>query len=231
MDFIIILLFLIIVLILLSIVYDINMRKIKQFAQLEETKLNELTTKYPSNIEICKYILNKLKNNKVKVEEDKNAETCLYIAITDKIVIANVKNSYTRIQTIAHECLHSIQNRKILLFNFIYSNFYIIYFFITTILTLFHKISHQMLILTIMIILSYIYYFIRSYLEMDAMTKAKFLAKEYMEEINLSSQEEIEKIIDSYDELNNVGIKATNFSLFSGTIIKVLVLTLACIIT
>lgn len=230
MDYIIIILFLIMVLVILAIVYDVNIKKIKQFAKTEESKFNEITNKYPSNIEICKYILNKLKNNNVKVEEDKNSETCLYIAVTNKIVIANVKNSYTRIQTIAHECLHSIQSRKILLFNFIYSNIYILYFLITTILSIFNILPNKMLFLSIMLILSYVYYFVRSYLENDAMIKAKFLAKEYMEEVKISKNEEINSIVDSFEKLNNIGIKITNFQLMFETIIKVIILLITFLI-
>ena len=54
-------------------------------------------------------------NENVKVEEDKDSEASLYIAITNKISIANIQKTYTRIQTLAHECLHSIQDRKLLL--------------------------------------------------------------------------------------------------------------------
>lgn len=230
MDYIIIMLFLIIMVVIIAIVYEVNLNKLKQFAISEESKYNEIADKYPSNIEICEIMLNKLKNDKVKVEEDKNAKTSLYIAITDKILIADVKNSYTRIQTIAHECLHSIQNQKILLFNFIYSNIYLLYFFIVTILALFNKLQNGMLFLSIMLILSYTYYFIRSYLENDAMIKAKFLAKEYMEEIKISSKEEIDSIVDSFDKLNNIGIKITNFQLMFETIIKVIILSIAFLI-
>lgn len=230
MDYIIIMLFLIIMLVIIAIVYEVNLNKLKQFAISEEGKFNKIADKYPSNIEICEIMLKKLKNDKVKVEEDKNAKTSLYIAITDKILIADVKNSYTRIQTIAHECLHSVQSRKILLFNFIYSNIYLLYFFIVTILALFNKLQNGMLYLSIMLILSYTYYFIRSYLENDAMIKAKFLAKEYMEEINISSKEEVNSIVDSFNKLNNTGIKITNFQLMFETIIKVIILSIAFLI-
>ena len=123
-----------VVLLVLAKVYDINMRKLKQFVEYEEKKFNKLIEGYPSNIEICKYILNKLNNSTVKIEEDKEAKTSMYIALSDKIIIADVKNSYTRIQTIAHECLHSVQKRKMQVFNFIYSNIYLLYFVIVTIL-------------------------------------------------------------------------------------------------
>ena len=120
MEYVIIILILLIILLILVKIYDFNTRKLKEYVESEEKKLNELSNQFPSNIDICKYVLNKLHNNKVKIEENKDTQTCLYIAVTDKIIIADVKNSYTRIQTICHECLHSIQNRKILLFNFVY---------------------------------------------------------------------------------------------------------------
>ena len=208
----------------LAFIYEFNITIIKNFAIEEEKKLNPLCQKYPSNIKICKEMLNKLHNNKVKIEEDKNQKTCLYIAITNKIIIADVKESYTRIQTIAHECLHSVQNRKILLFNFIFSNIYLIYFILSLVLGILGKIPSKMLMLFLMVFFSYIYYFVRSYLENDAMIKARFLAKEYMEERKISSKGEIDTIIESYDKLNNMGIKMTNFELLFGTIVKVIIL-------
>ncbi len=230
MNLIITIMLLFIVLLVLVKVYDINIRKLKQFVEYEETKFNKLVEKYPSNIEICKSILKKLNNKDVKIEEDKNSKTCLYIVQTNKIVIADVKNSYTRIQTIAHECLHSVQKRKILLFNFILSNVYLLYFIIVEIFAITNKIQDSMLYISIMILLSYIYYFIRSYLEDDAMLKARFLAEDYMKEVNISSKEEIENIIKSYDKINDVGIRTVNFQLMLGTLLKTIILTIAFLI-
>ena len=219
-----------VVLLVLAKVYDINMRKLKQFVEYEEKKFNKLIEGYPSNIEICKYILNKLNNSTVKIVEDKEAKTSMYIALSDKIIIADVKNSYTRIQTIAHECLHSVQKRKMQVFNFIYSNIYLLYFVIVTILAILNKLQDSMLYIAIMILFSYIYYFVRSYLENDAMIKAKYLAKEFMEEVKISSDEEIDKIIKSYEKLNDIGIKTVNYQLMLETLIKVIILAIAFLI-
>lgn len=230
MNLIIIIMLLAVVLLVLAKVYDINMRKLKQFVEYEEKKFNKLIEGYPSNIEICKYILNKLNNSTVKIEEDKEAKTSMYIALSDKIIIADVKNSYTRIQTIAHECLHSVQKRKMQVFNFIYSNIYLLYFVIVTILAILNKLKDSMLYIAIMILFSYIYYFVRSYLENDAMIKAKYLAKEFMEEVKISSDEEIDKIIKSYEKLNDIGIKTVNYQLMLETLIKVIILAIAFLI-
>lgn len=230
MNLIIIIMLLAVMLLILAKVYDVNIKKLKQFSEYEETKFNKMVDEYPSNIEVCKYILNKLNNSTVTIEENKEAKTSMYIAVTNKIIIADVKNSYTRIQTIAHECLHSIQKRKIQLFNFIYSNIYLLYFIITTILALLNKLQDPMLYISIMITLSYIYYFVRSYLEDDAMIKAKYLAQEFMEEVKISSQEEINNIVQSYDKLNDIGIKTVNYQLMLETLIKVIILAIAFLI-
>lgn len=225
MEFIIIIIILIILLILLKTIYKINMKQLKDIGE-NNKDLDEMVKKYPSNIEVCKTILKKLNNENVEIQEEKEANNCLYIAVSNKIIIANMRESFTRIQTIAHECLHSIQDRKILLFNFIYSNIYIIYFYLVAILAIFKKIPDKMLFLTLYIIFSFIYYFVRSYLENDAMIKARFLAKEYMEDEKISTEQEIKQIVNEYDKLNNIGIKAVNYGLFANIVIKTIVLAL-----
>lgn len=228
MEFIVLLIIVIIIYFVLRFIFDFNMKKIKEIG--EDKELDELTQKYPENIEICKSYLKKLNNENVKIEEDKNSNATLYLVMSNKIFIADLKDSYTRIQTIAHECLHSIQSKKLLWFNFIFSNIYLIYFFIICILAIFKLLPYKMLFLAILIIFGFVFYAVRTYLENDAMIKARFLAKEYMQEKNISSQEEIDRIIKKYDELNNIGIKCTNFQLLSNVIFKVIILLLILII-
>ncbi len=231
MEFICILILLVIAIILLAIIYGINLNTIKDIKKVEKCyDLNEITDIFPSNIEVCKQMLKKLNNIKVKVEENKESETSLYIAVSDKISIANVKNNFTRIQTIAHECLHSIQNRKILLFNFWFSNFYLLYFIAAFIILVLKLLPYKMLFILIFILLSFIYYFIRSYLENDAMIKARYLAKEYMDEQNLITKEQITKVVSKYDYINDIGIKLINFNLFFSCIIKAIILVMICVI-
>lgn len=225
----IILAILIITVILVKIIFKINEKEIKNIAE-NNKELDEIVKKYPSNIEICKSILKKLNNEKVKIQEDKEANNCLYIAVSDKILIANMRESFTRIQTIAHECLHSVQDRRILLFNFIYSCFYVTIFYIAIILGILKLIQSKITFICIYIIFSYIYYFVRSYLENDAMIKARFLAKEYMEDVKISNKKEIEKIVGEYDKLNSIGIKTVNYSLFTNTIYRTIILVLIFLI-
>lgn len=222
MKFIVLLIIVVIIYFILKFIFDFNMKKIKEIGENKE--LDKLTQKYPENIEICKAYLKKLNNENVKIEEDKNSNATLYLVMSNKIFIANLKESYTRIQTIAHECLHSIQSKKLLWFNFIFSNIYLVYFFIICILAIFKILPYKMLFLSILIIFGFVFYAVRTYLENDAMIKARFLAKEYMQEKGISTQEEIDRIVNKYEELNDIGIKCTNFQLLSNVFLKIMIL-------
>src|SRR5699024_6517714 len=112
---------------------------------------------------------------------------------TDSIIIANIKNTFTRVQTVAHECIHSIQDKSVLWFNFIYTNLYNLFFVALIVLKLFNVIN-GMIWLTSLVLAGVIYYVVRAYLENDAMIKAKYVVKEYMEKSNVLTNEEITKI-------------------------------------
>lgn len=224
MDFICIIIFILLISIILAIVLKINTKEVKKVAENQE--LDELAKKYPSNKQICKDILKKLNNEDVTIEEDNNTKNCLYIAMTNKIVIADIKDNFSRMQTIAHECLHSIQDKRIQKFNFIYSNIYLFYFVIVLVLGILKKIPNEMLFLNLFIIMGLVYYAIRIYLEDDAMLKARYLAKEYMEEKACATKEEIAKIVEGFDQINSMGIKGSSYSLLLGVLIKTLILAL-----
>lgn len=208
-------------------VFEVNMKKIKKVG--ENKRLDELASRFPENEEICKTILKKLGNEKVKIkqDEDKENKTSLYIAISDTIFIANIKDTFTRIQTIAHECLHSVQNRRMLMFNFYYSNIYLLYFVLSIILTIFGVFRNYNLQIIILTLMGFIYYIVRSFLETDAMTKAKYVARDYMKEYTKENEvctlKEVEEISEQYDKMNKLGIPAYIFILISNTVIKVII--------
>ena len=228
MEYIVIMIFIALMVIIMAIICKFNMKDVKELAENKE--LDDIANKMPSNLEICKTILKKLNNENVTIEEDKNSQTCLYIAMTNKIIIGNLRKSYTRIQTVVHECLHSIQDKRLLKSNFVISNIYLIYFAIICILAILKLLPYKMLFLVILILLGYMHYFIRSYLENDAMTKARSLAKEYMEESNILEEQEIEKLVNQYDKLNTLGVKFTDFDLMFKTMVKFFIFTLICLV-
>ena len=217
-----------IAIIIVNSMMKMNIKELEKIALDEE--LNTITKKYPKNTEICRDLLDMLENKTTKMEEDLNSEATLYIAIQDKISIGNTHESFTRIQTMAHECLHSIQDRKMLIFNFIFSNIYLIYFISICVLTIIKKLPNEMIFSNILLILSFIYYAIRIFLENDAMIKAEYLAKEYMEEQKISSKENIEKVCKGFRKINNRTIKGTNGNLFVKIMLKVMFFNILALI-
>ena len=149
MEYLILAIVIIVLVLMLKFIFKFNIKEIKEIGV--NKKIDELTKKFPENTEICKGYLKKLNNTTTKIQENLESKNSMYIAITDKIIIANIKESYTRIQTIAHECLHSVQDKKLLYFNFIYTNIYLIYFITITILALFKILPYKMMFLTLLV--------------------------------------------------------------------------------
>ena len=232
MELVIVLIVLVIILIIGAFIFEVNLKKLKEAGN--NKKCDDIVSKFPNNKEICEDILEKLNNKKVKIKENNDKTASLYIAISDTIFIANISKTYKRIQTIAHECLHSVQNQKLLLFNYIYSNFYILYFILSVILTILGVFKDTKLQVIILTILGFFYYVIRAYLETDAMTKAPYLAKEYMlqyiEKNPIYNKEKIEEVVKEYQRINNIGIPATNYILFFNCILKVIIYTIIVVI-
>lgn len=224
MEFLVIAILALIIGLILRYFFNFNMKQVKELAQKPD--LDKIVEKYPNNQQVAQEILKMLNNEKVKIEENENAESSLYVAVSDKIFIGNIQKSYTRIQTIAHECLHSVQSRKLLLFHFIFSNFYLLYFVLIALLGILKILPFEMTFLVSFVLIGMLFYAVRIYLENDAMIKAPFLAKEYMQGKGISSLEEIEKVMEGYDELNQIGIKAVNYKLFMGIMIKVFLLSI-----
>lgn len=228
MEYLVLIIITTIFLVLLKIIFGINVKKVKKIADNKE--LDKIAAKFPDNVELCSKYLKKLNNENVKIEESKNTENCLYIAITNKIIIADLKNNFSRIQTVAHECLHSIQDRKILIFNFVFSNIFLVYFAIISILGAVKLLPNKMLFVSIYILMGLVYCMVRSYLENDAMIKAKYLAKEYMEEESIVSKNEIYSLIKGFENINSIGIKCVNYSLFVSVLAKLIIFLTICLI-
>lgn len=144
---------------------------------VKNDKLNNMVNKFPENIEICKSILKNLRSENVEIKKEEESKTSLYIATSNTIIIANIRDSFTRVQTIAHECLHSVQNRKLLLFNFFYSNLYLLYFAIISILTILGIIKNGILHIEILTIVGFIYYAVRSFFRNGCYDKSTICSK------------------------------------------------------
>lgn len=214
--------------VLFKFIFKINIKKAEPLKENKE--LQKLTDKFPENVQVAKEMLKMLGNEKVKIQEAKDTKTSLYIAITDTISIADMKDNYARIQTIAHECMHSVQDRRLLLFNFIFSNINILYWLTITILTIAGVIQNTSIQMFILILMAIIKFAVRGFLEIDAMTKSKYMAKEYMESKNILTKKEISSILEKYDEINNLGVPFTIVHILTGSFLSILIYAIISII-
>lgn len=207
---------------LLILIIGLNI-KLKDLKELKKTNASEENLKLiedvPDNIEICKEILKKFNNSKVIIENKTDEKSSYYIAISNKIIIGNVSNSFSRIQTVIHECIHSIQDRRVLIANYVLSSISNIYFLILIITAIINRISLKLFMS--FFLLQFICYVIRSFLENDAMIRAEYETEKYLREKDSRNEKEI---IEKYKNMNKIGIKLYNFVLYAKIIIKCIIL-------
>ena len=225
MVYIIIIFIMIFMMLILKFGLDIKIMDIRRIKEIGyDQKINKILEKFPDNSTICKGILEIINNKDVKIEEiqDTKSTTSLYMVMQNKILIGNVKDSFTRVQTIAHECIHSIQNKVLLKFNFIISNVNILYFVIVCTLALFNVTNKEIsnILLIGLILMQFIFFVVRNFLEVDAMTRAEFLAKEYIKKTKLLSEVKEKTIENECKKINDIGIKLYIFILAMQCVIR-----------
>lgn len=227
-----------IIVIICSIFFLISLKtflniKFKTLKNLEPTNLSELeeiSNKFPNDETICKDVLKKLNKSNVKLKIEPESSSCLYTIFNNSITIGKFKQKYMKLQTISHECIHSCQDKKTLWANFIISNIYLLYFPIICILALIKKLPYANMHIIILIYLGVIQYIVRINLENDAMQKAKYIAKEYIEENNILNKNEKDILLTEYDRINDIGIPFTSYQLISANIIKVIIFSIISLI-
>jgi len=213
MEYVICLVILILTIVFLKFIFKVNFAELKKLQENEG--ISKITDNFPENVEIAKEYLEMLENEEVIIEETHDSKTSLYLVMTNKIVIADMKNNYARLQVIAHECIHSIQDRRLLLFNFIFSNIFILSFLTCIILTILKVVSNISIPLFILTFMSLIQFSVRSFLEIDAMIRSRFLVKEYIEKKQIIASCEANIILDEYERTNKVGIPFVIYNLLT----------------
>ena len=213
----------VITLILLKIFLNINFKDIKNIEIKSSENLKGLSDKFPEDQKMCKDILNKLQNKDVKVRLEPEYNSCLYTIFNNTITIGKFQQEYMKIQTIAHECIHSCQNKITLCANFIFTNIYLIYFAVILILAFLNKLPYTNIHTIILIFMSIIQYILRFALENEAMIKARFIAKEYIEENKVLNKDEEKILLEEFDRVNKIGIPFMNYYTISMNIVKIII--------
>lgn len=214
----------VITLFLLKIFLNINFKQIKKMEIRTSKELENLSNKFPADEQICNDILEKLNNKGVKIKSEPEYTSCLYTVFNNTIAIGKFQQNYVKLQTIAHECIHSCQEKKTLWANFIFTNIYLLYFVTILVLSVFNKLSYTNVHILILVFFSFIQYIIRFSLENEAMIKAKYIAKEYIEDKKILSKDEENKLLEEYDKINTIGIPFMNYYTISMNIVKIMVL-------
>lgn len=222
----------VITLILLKIFLNVDFKKLKKLNIESNGNLSDITDKISkiNQENMCKDILKELDCKDVKVNVAPEYNSCLYTIFNNTITIGKFKEEYMKPQTIAHECIHASQNKITLWANFIFTNIYLLFWIVISVLALLNKLPNTSVFIIAFIFASLIQYIIRYSLENEAMLKAKFIAKEYIEENKTLNKEEEQLLLNEYDRVNKLGIPFMNYYQISMNIIKIMILAFICLI-
>lgn len=221
----------ILILILTKTGLNIKFRDLKRLKTRTNEKARKISKKFPNDEKMCNDILKKLKNeSNVKIVLNEEYNSCLYTVFNNTITLGKFNEEYIKPQTIAHECIHSCQSKIMLWFNFIISNIYNIFFLVSLIMALFNKLSCPNIFIIVLSAISFIQYVIRNTLEMDAMTRAPYVAKEFLLENNILNNQEIKDLLEEYEDINKIGIPITNYCFILKNVGRIILLCIAIMI-
>ena len=115
-----------------AILFFICYKKINNTEVIYDEKISPVIEKLGDNEVITNIILKHISNYTTNVEKnkEKNEKISYYNVNNDKIVIKDTCDlkDCSRLIQICHECVHSIQDKKLLKLHFIFSNINILYF-------------------------------------------------------------------------------------------------------
>ena len=134
-----------------------------------------------NNISICEEMLKIIKNGHTKVEYNKDEKSNLsyYNHIKDAIILKVNNSGSSRIVQIAHECIHTIQNKRFLKANKFFPDLQIIYFLISLIYISLNR-ANPLLLVSVQILILLGTLFVKVVIEGDASYRSIELAKKYL---------------------------------------------------
>lgn len=186
----------------------------------QKEALDKITNRLDDNELVCEQILKILGNGSTNIKIDNDIKNSYYVFLNDTIYLSNReknRSSYQRICTIAHECIHSIQNKIMQVTNFILSNIEL-FSFIATVILLILKLNANIIVICYLII-NVISIIPRFILEIDATIRSIGLSKKYMQE--KISKEELVNIVCAYKAQITLMFPLFILSLFFGKFIRI----------
>ena len=155
-------------------------------AVIYDEKISPIVEKMGDNEEITNGILKFIGNDSTKIEKnmDPKIKASFYNFNTAKITIKDTEDlkDRSRIIHIAHECIHSIQDKKLGMAHFILSNIQILYFLGIFIYFFYNKDADlRFNLLLVQLFIFILTFFMKVVLESDATYRGPELAFEYLE--------------------------------------------------
>ena len=168
-------------------IFFICNKKLENVEVIHDNVVSKVVKEIGDNENVAREILNYIGNDRTKVEcnKDENIKSSFYNCNTDRIIIKNTDDleDCSRIIHIAHECIHSIQEKKLLKTHFILSNIQILYFLGIFIYFFYNKAPNLRLSLLLVQVFIFITtFFIKIVLESDATYRGPELAFQYLED-------------------------------------------------
>ena len=160
-------------------------KKLNENEVLHDESVSKVLKEIGNNENLAKDVLNYIGNTTTIVEknEDPKIKASFYNGSTDKITIKDTKDleECSRLIHISHECIHSIQSKKIIKLHFLLSNIQILYFLGIFIYFFYNKnIELRMDLLLIQLFIFILTFFVKIVLESDATYRGPILAFDYL---------------------------------------------------
>ncbi len=206
---------LIILVLIIIMLFVLNYKSLKETKLLSsDEELDKATECLPSNAEICKELQEMLGSNS-KVELDDKTKSSAFIFYLNKIILSNTESSkkdFSRVLFIAHECVHSIQDKTMHIINFTLANIKNIFDIVVFVLLILKRCSLELI--TISLLVSFLSFYYRIILESDAVYRSVIYSRKYLEKKGLNY------VADRYEEIVPKTIKSMYFSYFIPILIR-----------
>ncbi|MBE5813135.1 MAG: hypothetical protein E7314_05720 [Clostridiales bacterium] len=201
---------------------------------IHDEEISPILKNIGDNEVIAKEILGNLNNTHTGVEKNKDEKikASFYNCNTDKIVIKDTKDleDLSRVVHIAHECVHSLQDKKLQKIHFFISNIQILYFLAIFIYFFYNKnIELRFTLLLVQVFIFFITFFIKVVLESDATYRAVLVSLEYLhDKLNPKQLKIFKQIVE--DNLYKL-VPMSYFGLFVQGVILLIIAQVGAVLT
>lgn len=201
---------------------------------IHEEEISSILKNIGDNEVIAKEMLSNLSNNHTSVEKNKDEKikASFYNCSTDKILIKDTKDleDLSRVVHIAHECVHSIQDKKIQKMHFFISNIQILYFLAIFIYFFYNKnMELRFALLLVQVFIFFVTFFIKIVLESDATYRAVLVSLEYLhDKLNPKQLKLFKQIVE--ENLYKL-VPVSYFGLFTQGVILLIIAQFGAVLT